>query len=82
VFRAMPDARQRSSKHVFLITCDMFSMVSDPRLYNDSLFVARRLENWNWKFRSCLRRTKRMGCSGVQRSTTQRESQKLVVGKI
>jgi hypothetical protein len=30
-------------------------MMSDPRLYSESLFVARGLENWNWDFRSCRR---------------------------
>jgi hypothetical protein len=30
-------------------------MASEPKLYKESLFVARenRLENWNWEFRSC-----------------------------
>jgi hypothetical protein len=31
----------------------VFSVGSEPRLYNESLFAARRLENWDWKFRSC-----------------------------
>jgi hypothetical protein len=30
-------------------------MESDPRLYSESLFVARGLENWKWEFRSCRR---------------------------
>jgi hypothetical protein len=34
-------------------------MESDPRLYNESLFVAREirelLDNWNWEFRRCMR---------------------------
>jgi hypothetical protein len=31
----------------------MFSVGPELRLYNKSLFAARHLENWDWKFRSC-----------------------------
>jgi hypothetical protein len=39
-------------------------MGSDPRLYNESLFVARGIRKWNWEFR----RVKRMG---IQRRKTE-----------
>jgi hypothetical protein len=34
-------------------TWHVFSIGSDPRLYNESGSVARGLQNWNWELRSC-----------------------------
>jgi hypothetical protein len=52
-------------------------MVSDQRLYKESLSAAKRLENWKWEFRSCRRivvgerEPREWGYNGVQRSTTE-----------
>jgi hypothetical protein len=56
----------------------MFSMESDPRLYNERLFVAEGIENWNWEFGSCrrivveARESRELEYKGVERSTTGR----------
>jgi hypothetical protein len=53
-------------------------MGSDPRLYSESLFVARELDNWNCEFRSCRRilvegrESREWEYKGVQRSTAER----------
>jgi hypothetical protein len=45
-------------------------MESYLRLYSESLFVARGLENWNWELRSCRRIVVEEGeTMGIQQHT-------------
>jgi hypothetical protein len=67
----------------------VFSMGSDPSLYNEGLFVARGIENWNLEFRRCKRivvderESREWKYNGVQRSTTESITMRIesVVGR-
>jgi hypothetical protein len=63
----------RSAPHI--LTRDMFSMESDPSLYNENLLVAWRLEDWNWEFRTGWREWE---YNSVQWSTTEWEFSSVV----